>query len=218
MCSKDPPNDWKILLIYHWQKTEVDQHSYKQIKLSISMNINIRSFFSSFSMTTLITGPSSDLITSRNGGFLSRNEHWFIYYFSLKLIPVLIQKHDSHGVKRVCIRSYSGPHFSQIFTHSDWIRRDTSYLSVFSQSAGKSGKIADQNNSEYELFLRSEWYLSLIPPLTSRFTNYLFHPRGYLLCMQLESFKMKIILQQENIAELKVSPIDCPRFVVLAAS
>ena len=28
-----------------------------------------------------------------------------------------------HCVKRVRIRSYCGPHFSQIFPHSDWIRR-----------------------------------------------------------------------------------------------
>ena len=30
-----------------------------------------------------------------------------------------------HGVKGVRIRSYSGPHFSRIFPHSDWIWRDT---------------------------------------------------------------------------------------------
>ena len=31
----------------------------------------------------------------------------------------------------------------------------TEYLSVFSPNAGKCGKNADQNNSEYGLFLRS---------------------------------------------------------------
>ena len=60
-----------------------------------------------------------------------------------------------HDVKRVRIRRYSGLHFSRIFPHSDWIRRDTEYFSVFSPNAGKSGKNADQNNSEYGLFLRS---------------------------------------------------------------
>ena len=30
-----------------------------------------------------------------------------------------------HWVKRVRIRSYSGPHFSRIYPHSDWIRRDS---------------------------------------------------------------------------------------------
>ena len=44
-----------------------------------------------------------------------------------------------HCVKRVRIRSYSSPHFS----------------SVFSPNAGKWGINADQNNSEYGLFLRS---------------------------------------------------------------
>ena len=45
--------------------------------------------------------------------------------------------------------------FSQISSHSDWIRRDTEYLSVFNPNKGKCGKNVDQNNSEYELFLRS---------------------------------------------------------------
>ena len=35
------------------------------------------------------------------------------------------------------------------------MRRDKEYLSVFSSNAGKCGKNADQNNSEYGLFLRS---------------------------------------------------------------
>ena len=34
------------------------------------------------------------------------------------------------------------------------MQRDTLYLSVFSPNAGKSVKNADQNNFEYELFLR----------------------------------------------------------------
>ena len=39
----------------------------------------------------------------------------------------------------------------RIFPHSDWIRRDTDYLSVFSPNMG----ICGQNNSEYGHFLRS---------------------------------------------------------------
>ena len=39
-----------------------------------------------------------------------------------------------------------------IFPHSDWIRRDTEYLSVLSPNAGNT----DQNYSEYEHFLRSD--------------------------------------------------------------
>ena len=61
--------------------------------------------------------------------------------------------------KTVRIRSYSDPHFSRIFSHSDWIRRDTKYRSVFSPNAGKCGKNADQNNSEYELFLRTLFFI-----------------------------------------------------------
>ena len=64
-----------------------------------------------------------------------------------------------HIVKRVRIRSYSGLHFSRIFLHSNWIQRDSLYLSVFSPNAEKCEKNADQNNSEYGLFLRSGLYL-----------------------------------------------------------
>ena len=60
-----------------------------------------------------------------------------------------------HCIKSVCIRSYSGPHFSCIFLHSDRIRRDTEYLSIFSPNVGKCRKNADQNNSEYRHFLCS---------------------------------------------------------------
>ena len=64
-------------------------------------------------------------------------------------------KQDQHCVKRVRIWSYSGSHFSRIFLHSDWIQRDTPYISVFSPNAEECEKNADQNNSEYWLFLRS---------------------------------------------------------------
>ena len=49
---------------------------------------------------------------------------------------------SDHCVKFVRTRSYSGPHFSYIFLHLDWIRRDTRYLSVFSPNAGKCEKNA----------------------------------------------------------------------------
>ena len=60
-----------------------------------------------------------------------------------------------HCVKSVRIRSFSGAYFPRTFRHTDWVRRDTSYLLVFSSNAGKCGKNADQNNSEYRHFLRS---------------------------------------------------------------
>ena len=59
-------------------------------------------------------------------------------------------KMRKHCVKSDRVRSYSGPHFSRIFPHSDWIPRE--YLSVFNPNAAN----ADQNNSEYGHFLRSE--------------------------------------------------------------
>ena len=64
-------------------------------------------------------------------------------------------KRQKHCVKSVRIRSYSGPHFPRIFPNSDWIQRDTEYLSVFSPNSGKCGKNVDKNNSEYGHFLRA---------------------------------------------------------------
>ena len=58
-------------------------------------------------------------------------------------------------VKRVRIRSYSGPHFSCIFPHSHWIERDTPYLPVFSPNAGKSGRNLDQNKITNFFFFAS---------------------------------------------------------------
>ena len=56
---------------------------------------------------------------------------------------ILCYRCNYHCVKSVFIWSYSGPHFSRISPHSEWIRRDMDQ------------KNADQNNSEYGLILRS---------------------------------------------------------------
>ena len=61
-----------------------------------------------------------------------------------------------HCVKSVRIRSYSGPHFSRIFPHSDWIRRD------FLRIQSECGKNPDQNNAEYGHVLRSFNYPKFI--------------------------------------------------------
>ena len=47
-------------------------------------------------------------------------------------IVFMILYNITHCVKSVHIRSYSGPHFSRIFPHLDWLRRD-----IFSPNAGK---------------------------------------------------------------------------------
>ena len=68
---------------------------------------------------------------------------------------------DGHCIKRVRIRSYSGPHFSRIRTEYGETSPNAgkcgknAYLSVFSPNAEKWGKNADQNNSEYRHFLRN---------------------------------------------------------------
>ena len=55
------------------------------------------------------------------------------------------ESHFCYCVKCVRIRSYFGPHFCCIWTEYGKIR----------SNAGKCGKNADQNNSEYGHFLRS---------------------------------------------------------------
>ena len=51
--------------------------------------------------------------------------------------------HQHHCVKSARIWSYSAPHLSRIFPHSDWIWRDTPYLFIYSPNAAKCGKSAD---------------------------------------------------------------------------
>ena len=58
--------------------------------------------------------------------------------------------YKNHCVKITCIRNYSG----SIFPHLDWIRRNTPY----SPYSVRMRENADQNNSEYQNFLRSELY------------------------------------------------------------
>ena len=76
------------------------------------------------------------------------------FYFISPAMESYANRISFHCVKGVRIQSCSSPHFFRIFSHSDLIRRDLPYLSVFSPNAGKCGKNADQNNSEYEHFLR----------------------------------------------------------------
>ena len=79
----------------------------------------------------------------------------FPYTCLIKWRPWLNQECASkkpHWLKRVRIPRYSGPHFSRIFPHSDWIRKDTN---VLSPNVEKYGRNADQNSSEYGHFLRS---------------------------------------------------------------
>ena len=74
-------------------------------------------------------------------------------------VPIL-QK--IYCVKSVRIQSYSGPHFSRILLHLDWIRRYAPYLSVLGTNAEKCGENADQDNSEYRHFFCSDITLNKI--------------------------------------------------------
>ena len=66
--------------------------------------------------------------------FSQLSEHWFfIFLWVLGANDFWL---DKHCVKSARIRCYSDLHF---FLHSDWIRRDTEYLAVFSPNARKWG-------------------------------------------------------------------------------
>ena len=76
------------------------------------------------------------------------------------------QNHAMFCVKSVRIRSYSGPHFSRIFPHSDWIRRDK--FSVFSPDAGKMWTRIISNTDTFYATMFSK--ISIISTI---WTNYL---------------------------------------------
>ena len=70
------------------------------------------------------------------------------FWICLWLFPMLLPNHVVfHCVKRVCIRSYSGPHFPTFRLNTE---RHRVFL-AFSPNVGN----ADQNNSKYGHFLRS---------------------------------------------------------------
>ena len=70
---------------------------------------------------------------------------------------------------------YSELFWSAFFPQSDWIRRYIPYFSVFSLNAGKCGKNADQNNSEYRHFLLSEFDLVIADAAKEAGWNYPYH-------------------------------------------
>ena len=76
------------------------------------------------SCSNLLIKPNSHLFPNIN----------FLVSIDLKWLFIFILQ--KHCVKSVQIRSFF---WSVFFPHSDWIRRDTPYLSVFSPNAGKYG-------------------------------------------------------------------------------
>ena len=66
------------------------------------------------------------------------------------LTPIVIFI-SNHGVKRVRILTYSGPHFSRIFQHSDWIRRDnmSPYSVQMRENLGKMRTRITQNTDSF---------------------------------------------------------------------
>ena len=125
------------------------------------------------------------------------------------LIPLKLSR-AKHSAQSVCIRSYSGPYFSRIFPHSDWIRRDTS------PNVGKYGKNADQNNSEYGQFLRSGSLLnSFCSPEESLQIRDLKHDAFFAMCsFSLCSFCKYWIFANEVISSFKQIEQMCLIFTI----
>ena len=77
----------------------------------------------------------------------------------VRKFPAFSRIRTEYGeIRSVRIRSHYGPHFSRIFPHLDWIRRDIPYLSVFSPNAGKCGKMwtrTTPNTDTFYLVIRS---------------------------------------------------------------
>ena len=65
---------------------------------------------------------------------------WWSFSGRMTFSRYLFLQNSSHGAKSVRIRSYSGPHFSRIFPHSDRIRRDSisPYSVLMRKNPGKT--------------------------------------------------------------------------------
>ena len=112
-----------------------------------------------------------------------------------------------HFVKSVRIRSYSGPNFSRIFPHSDWIRRDTPYLSVISSDAGKFGKNANQNNSGYRHFLRSAKYTRASPPARKMLSSSNLNTQNSVVLLTFSDFDCKYRFWVNLVQNIKIGSL-----------
>ena len=81
-----------------------------------------------------------------------------------KLLLSCTAYRECHCVKSVHIRSHSGPRFSRIFPHLDWIRSDTEHLSVslrispYSVRMRKNaGKMRTRITPNTDSFLQQLW-------------------------------------------------------------
>ena len=85
------------------------------------------------------------------------------YEFDFKTYEYILRPKECiwyYCVKSVRTRSYSDPHFSRIFPHSDWIRRDT--ISPYSvQMRENAGKMRTRITPNTDSFLRS-LYMNIV--------------------------------------------------------
>ena len=81
-----------------------------------------RTFACIFSETFIIM-----LWKSKQNVARCNNDHQYVMFLTKTMkCSRFIRNNDCLRILR--IRSYSGPHFFRIFSHSDWIRRDTEWI------------------------------------------------------------------------------------------
>ena len=81
----------------------------------------------------------------------------------------IVSKLVEHYVKSVRIQCYSGPHFSRIFPHSDWIRKDGVSLRIQSECGKMRTRITPNTDTLHAVRMvmwghMTDWkqYISLI--------------------------------------------------------
>ena len=74
--------------------------------------------------------------------------HFDLIFQSFHFLTITLRKKSPYS------ELFWSTFFPDFQAHSDWIGRDTEYLSVFSPNVGKSMKHVDHNNSKDGLFWR----------------------------------------------------------------
>ena len=97
-----------------WQSNTILQRCRKWASLYKISSLHLISWCGNFVETHSFHRVLSDLLKTLRKCMSPKN------FLNRKIDEI-------HYVKRTRIRSYFGPHFSQNFLHSDWIRRDTPY-------------------------------------------------------------------------------------------
>ena len=120
-------------------------------------------------------------------------QHFWLFSKSFYFINFIFENikkiYNVHCVKSVRIRSYSGPHFSHIFLHSDWIRGGTEYtfyalVNVSTKTPTQKFRIMQFAIWQYLIMQLARKQLSILQYATQKFPIMQFAIWQYLI-MQL---------------------------------